>query len=269
MSEATFPSQRLKLEIAYDGTDFFGWQTQRKPTEQPTIQDQLHSAAARLYHENIHFHGSGRTDSGVHAWGQMAHIDLPHHLPFEKMNLPAAFRRYLPPTIIIKRAWLAPREFHAQRSAVQKTYKYLIFNNNFPHPLLRNQTHWYKYDLDLAKLQRMSELLVGKMDYASFQSQGTPVHTTVRSIYELNWKRKGSGLIEMRITGSGFLKQMVRNIVGTLIQLQREPGEGVHTLQEILDARDRQAAGPTAPAKGLCLWRVNYNTDLDRKCHRL
>jgi tRNA pseudouridine38-40 synthase len=255
---------KFRLLIAYDGTDSKGWQ--RQPNESSTVQGTLEKILTQVLDEPIRVVGSGRTDAGVHALGQVAHFSTSKSL--ESFDLRRSLNRMLPPTIHVRGLWQAPEEFHAQRSAEKKTYLYKIFNAPEPNPFLRRTWHHVHYPLDLQWFRAASQFLEGKHDFISMQSAGTEVLSTVREIFEVKWEEPKSGRITFSITGSGFLKQMVRNIVGTLLFLHRN-SEVPEKIKEIMDCRDRRLAAAPAPACGLYLERVIYPQNLDNRCRRL
>jgi tRNA pseudouridine38-40 synthase len=259
---------RIKLLISYDGTDFCGWQKQKEhkhASPLPSIQETIEKALSRVFNESIVMSGSGRTDAGVHAVAQIGHFDTEKTIP---KDLCWAIRGHLPSSIVVKAAWIAPSDFHSTLSATHKTYRYCIWNKQRSSALLDRFSWWVRHPLDLNFLTEASGFLIKNQDFKSFQSTGTPVKTTVREVYAAKWSAKASGIVEFSITGSGFLKQMVRTLVGTQVQLylkDRRPSE----MAEILEACDRQRAGPTAPPQGLFLQRVYYPPELDNKCRRI
>lgn len=257
-------STKVKLQLAYDGSEFGGWQRQK--TAMPTVQGVLEKAVSRLFNTNVKVVGAGRTDAGVHALGQVAHFVAPQ--PIERYNLVHAINSLTPASLSVHQAWEVPDEFHALASCTGKVYRYLILNTPTPSALRRHHFTWMRHPLDLENLNQMSQFLVGEQDFKSFQSAGTPVKSTVRKVWKAHWRRRSPQLVEFSIHGNGFLKQMVRNIVGTLLELQwnKEPPE---TIREILNARDRSQAGTTAPPQGLYLYHVQYPSSLDNKCRKL
>jgi tRNA pseudouridine38-40 synthase len=266
----TVPSSRIKLLISYDGTDYAGWQKQAEGDEftggRPTIQSTLEAALSKIFDTPIRTVASGRTDAGVHAEGQVVHFDAPRAIGDTK--LVRALNKMTPPTLGILKAWSAPSDFHALFSAKGKTYRYVIHNSREPNPLTaRFMTHFEK-PLDIDRLNALAEPLVGEHDFKSFQTSGTEVKTTVRTIREARWLKSSDGTIEFRITGTGFLKQMVRNIVGTLLYLHQNDGNPAD-MKRILQSLDRQAAKTTAPPEGLHLHAVYYPPELDNECREL
>lgn len=259
---------RIKLLVSYDGTDFCGWQKQKvhkHSPELPSIQETLEKALSSLFNEPIDLMGSGRTDAGVHAKGQIAHFDTEKPLP---KDLCWALKSLLPSTIVVKDSWTAPRDFHATLSATHKTYRYWIWNNPRPTALLARYSNWVRAPLDLEYLNKQAALFTGEHDFKSFQSVGTPVAHTVRTVFKAKWSQKSESLVQFEVTGSGFLKQMVRNLVGTQIDLFVK-GRPVEEMTKILGYRDRTKAGPAAQPQGLFLHRVYYPEDLDNKCRRI
>ena len=259
---------RIKLIVSYDGTDFCGWQKQKDhahASEKPSLQETLEKAHEKIFREKIDLSGSGRTDAGVHALAQVCHFDTEKTLP---KDLCWALKSKLPDSIVAKSAWIAADDFHATRSATHKTYKYWIWNSPRSTALLARYSQWIRQPLDLDYLNEQAKYLVGKQDFKSFQSTGTPVSSTVREIYSAQWKMKKKNLIEFEITGSGFLKQMVRNIVGTQTDFALR-GYPAEKMKEVLKAQDRKKAGPTAPGQGLFLYRVYYPQSLDNKCRQI
>ncbi len=255
---------KIKLEIAYDGTHFAGWQKQKTP--QPTIQGTLETALEKLLKHPVSLIGSGRTDSGVHAVGQIGHFST--EVDLERYNLLRALNSITPQDIVVKNAYYAPDEFHAIASAKRKVYKFLIHNSEVPTALRHRTTSWVRQPLDLVYLNQISQLILGEHDFKSFQSAGTDVKSTVRRIYSANWRQIGKNTIEFTIVGNGFLKQMVRNIVGTLLGLHKEKSAHEELLA-ILDKRDRRFALGTAHACGLYLYRVYYPAALDNRCRKI
>jgi tRNA pseudouridine38-40 synthase len=177
-------------------------------------------------------------------------------------------RALLPPSIVIKKAWIAPMDFHATLSATHKTYRYWIYNAKRQSALMHRYADWIRHPLDVEYLNRVSSNLIGKQDFKSFQTAGTDVVSTVREIYSAKWKVRNTHLIEFKITGNGFLKQMVRNIVGCQLMMQRK-GLDPDAIRDIISARDRTKSGQTAPARGLYLWKVYYPENILIRCTEL
>ena len=287
-TQAVTRLQTWKLIVAYDGTDFQGWQVQ--PGHR-TIQGELQSALQRIVGESPLPQGSGRTDAGVHALAQVASFPLQARIP--SVNLLRALNRTLPGSIRILAADTVPDTFHARHSAVAKTYEYRVLPiepaaAQICSPFLSRYVYAYSWRVDLGLLQRAAQVLIGEHDFRGFaasdpdlttRSRGFPpirqegrmhgalgesvqleARTTVRTIYSSDWKEQttdGFHLLVYRVRGNGFLHHMVRNLVGTMLDI----GRGYMSLDDIpsiLTARDRRLAGPTAPARGLFLHSVEY-----------
>ncbi|MCB9086364.1 MAG: tRNA pseudouridine(38-40) synthase TruA [Bdellovibrionaceae bacterium] len=258
------PTQKIRLLLAYDGTDFGGWQKQLEG--KPTIQGSLESVFSRLFDEPIQVVGSGRTDAGVHAIGQVAHLKTTKDV--SRYQLVRAANALLPPGIVIRRAWAAPDDFHALASATHKTYRYWVHNSPVPSALRGRYLTWIPRPLDLDYLQACLTPIKGEHDFASFQTSGTDSGPTVRHLREASWTRKSSNLLCFSVTSQGFLKQMVRNLVGTMVDLHFA-GRPASDMGVILAAQNRQKALGTARPEGLHLCRVYYPRDLDNRCRTL
>ncbi|WP_069840420.1 tRNA pseudouridine(38-40) synthase TruA [Bacillus sp. F56] len=245
---------RLKCTISYDGHLFNGYQVQ--PGKR-TVQDELEKALAVLHKskERIPVVSSGRTDSGVHAAGQVIHFDTPLAIPAERW--PYALNALLPDDIAVKQAEIADDGFHARFSAVKKEYRYFVYTEKHPDVFKRHYAYHFSYRLNVQDMREAAKHLIGTHDFTSFCAAKTEVQDKVRTIYELDWTETDNGL-QMRITGSGFLYNMVRIIVGTLL----DAGIGKISpddVKSMLEAKDREAAGRTAPGHGLYLWNVYYD----------
>lgn len=260
---------RIRFVVSYDGTDYCGWQRQKHgplKSVAHVIEDVLRKF---LNEPDLVLFASGRTDAGVHALNQVCHFDTVKPAEFfQSFDFPWAFRNKLPNSITIKQAWIAPPDFHATISATHKTYRYLILNTPRPSAMLTRYMDWVRKPIEIEHLQASSKLVLGKQDFKSFQSVGTVVPHTVREIYQADWVWRKPHVLQFTITGSGFLKQMVRNIVGTQLFLEKK-GESPDKMAEIIQARDRKIAGPPAVPQGLYLMRVFYPSDLDNRCLKL
>ena len=238
--------KRVMLTVAYDGTNYHGWQIQ---PERATIEQTLNEALSGLLGENIVVIGASRTDSGVHAYGNVAVFDTQARIPASKISY--ALNQRLPEDIRIRASREVPSGFHPRKTASVKTYEYRILNEEFPNPVKRLYSFFTYTPLDENRMQEAARFLEGEHDFKSFCSAGGQTETTVRTIYSCQVSRHETE-IALRISGSGFLYNMVRIIAGTLM----EAGKGKmqpQALQDILAAGDRRAAGPTAPACGLTL----------------
>lgn len=210
--------------------------------------------------------GSGRTDRGVHALNQWAHVDITN--PKDLENLQYKLNRMTPSSLYIKQVYSAPNDFHAQISSVSKAYKYRLLPEKDRNPFSERYCWQPGHPIDMEYLQKLAPVFLGEQDFSSFQSQGTPVRTPVRKILISRWVAKRGGVWEYQVQGTGFLKQMVRNMVGTMLKLEQlqSPTEALH---EILTARDRSLAAAPAPPQGLFLSSVQYPESLDNKCRKL
>lgn len=244
--------RNLKITLAYDGTDFCGWQIQ---PNLPTIQGLLEQILAGIEGSPVKVHGSGRTDAGVHALAQVASFHLSNPIPTE--NLRKAMNRLLPETVRVLQVEEAAAEFHARYSARAKTYEYRIWREEICPPPLSRFVFPFPYPLDEGRMQQAAPRLCGTRDFRSLAANGgEPVESTVRTVFSATLERDG-GQLTFRVRGNGFLHHMVRNAVGTLLEV----GRGNLTppdIDRLLDAKNRSAAGPTAPARGLFLVSVEY-----------
>ena len=249
---------KVRLMISYDGTDFVGWQKQN--SDPNTIQGILENVVSTIFNKPTRVIGTSRTDSGVHALCQMAHFECDRDP--RSFQLLRALNNMTPFNISIKKAWLAPNDFHALGSKSHKSYRYYILNSDFSDAFKSRYTWWYPKKLSLDWLNEASKSLVGTHDFKSFQSTGSDAKTTVRQITRAHWTLKDGNLLVFSIEGFGFLKQMVRNIVGTLIDSERY-GMPTSEIQNIMGKKDRQAAKTTAPAHGLFLAAINFDKNTE------
>ncbi len=243
----------ILLKIEYDGTGFSGWQRQsHKPTVQATVEDILRKFTGR----KVVLYGASRTDAGVHAKGQMANFDTEPKMPPEKW---AAFlNSSLPLSIRILESKKVASSFHAQKMAVSKVYEYRLMQRSCPSAIDKTVS-FFPRELDWEKIRSAMHWFVGEKDFKSFQGARASVLTTVRTIHRFELVKEDNGVYRFIIEGNGFLKQMVRAIIGTLLDV----GMGkldANEIPQIIAASDRRRAGPTADAKGLCLVKVNYST---------
>ena len=243
--------KRVKLVVAYDGTNYCGWQMQPNGI---TIEEVLNEALSTLLKEDIRVIGASRTDSGVHSLGNVAVFDTAARIPAEKISY--ALNQRLPADIVVQHSCEVAPDWHPRHCSSRKTYEYRILNRKFPMPTRRLDTYFVHYDLDIGKMRAAAEFLVGTHDYKSFCSVNTPVEDTVRTIYSCTVEKDGD-IITIRVEGSGFLYNMVRIIAGTLLQagLGRIDPEKI---SYILAAKNRETAGPTAPAHGLTMIGIEY-----------
>ncbi len=257
-------SVKVKMLLSYDGTGFGGWQRQK--SGRPTVQGSLEEALHQIFNEFVGICGSGRTDAGVHARGQVAHFVAPRK--FEGNKLLYGLNSLTPKEVAVRGLWEVPQDFHAMASAEKKTYIYTFYHSSTPCPFRQRFSVWCPREFDLNLLNSYSQALVGCHDFQSFQNSGSIVKNTVRRIWGTHWERSSHGEITFCITGSGFLRQMVRNIVGTFLELHHR-GAPPSDVVGILRACDRRKAGTTALPKGLCLDSVSYPEELDNYCRKL
>lgn len=264
---------RIKLTVAYDGTNYHGWQLQ---PGRETIEGELNKALSNLTGEQVCVTGASRTDAGVHALGNVAVFDTVSCIPAEKFSY--ALNQRLPADIVIQSSEEVPGDFHPRHCECKKIYEYTILNRKFPLPQYRNTAYFYYGKLDTGKMRRACKAFIGEHDFAGFCSSGAQVKSTVRTIYNLEIleeKMQEPGIstmenqecghdmadtgsiITIRVQGNGFLYNMVRIIAGTLL----EAGKGrinPDNMEEIIASCDRSRAGATAPAKGLKLVQIYY-----------
>lgn len=243
--------KRIKLTVAYDGTDYCGWQIQKNGI---TVEEVVNRALSRLTGEEITVVGASRTDAGVHARGNVAVFDTDTRIPAERIVY--AVNALLPEDVVVVRSEEVPAGWHPRKCVSVKTYEYRILNKEFPDPVRRRDTYFVSFSLDIERMRRAAEYLKGEHDFKSFCSAQTAVETTVRTIYDLDIKKEGE-IITIRVRGNGFLYNMVRIIAGTLAGVGRgyfEPED----MERMLEAKDRTQAGVTAPPQGLTLVGIEY-----------
>lgn len=242
---------RIRLLIEYDGTGYSGWQRQ---DGEKSVQQAIEDALRILTGEKSVLHAAGRTDAGVHALGQVAHFDTESRIPPDKFSF--ALNTMLPPDIRIKESGIADGRFHSRFDAKQKHYRYMIQNSPHASAVLRNQTMHVPQKMDLKKMRKAAEFLVGTHDFAAFTGSPCNVKTTVRTVYSIEITQSGS-LVQIDVVGSGFLYNMVRIIAGTLIYVGIGKLEA-EDVASILESKDRRKAGVTAKPQGLFLVEVRY-----------
>lgn len=242
-----------KLTLAYDGTRYDGWQKQGNTSN--TIQEKLETLLTRLEGQEIRVHGAGRTDAGVHARGQVCHCRL--HQEYTPETLRDYMNQYLPEDIAVLQAELVPERFHARLWAVGKTYCYQIRTSPIPDVFNRKYTYAYAHPLDVEAMRKAAGYLLGTHDFKSFCANRHMKKSTVRTLQMIEIQEE-EGILRIYYTGDGFLYNMVRILTGTLIEV----GEGKRTpesMREVLNRKNRQAAGYTAPPQGLTLCEVYYS----------
>lgn len=246
-----FQRTKYKATLQYLGTSYHGWQKQEHDL---TVQEVMESTLSRLAGDSVKVVGASRTDAGVHAKGQVAHFFFPakDSVP----NLKKAANAILPKDIRIKALTKASPEFHAQRHARRKRYEYHIYSGDVFPPFLCNRAIHVGHSLDLSLLNRAASLFLGTHDFSGFAASSTTVRNRVRSLFVSSFTKSGAHFV-YRVEADGFLHHMIRNIVGTLLEISRGKLK-VESVTEILRCRDRSMAGPTAPAEGLYLVRIWY-----------
>ena len=244
--------RNIKLTIEYDGKPYNGWQ---KQPNKPNIQGEIERAIYNITKEEVDLIGSGRTDAGVHALGQVANFKTNSNIPIEKLAL--AINSQLKNSIIIKKAEEVDERFHSRYNAKHKTYRYIINNSPCGTAIYRNLEYCFPIKLDVAKMQEAAKYFEGEHDFKAFKSSGTSAKNSVRTIYNASVKQEGEKII-IELTGNGFLYNMVRIISGTLLDvgLQKIKPEEI---KNIIEEKDRKKAGKTLPAHGLYLVEVKYN----------
>lgn len=246
-------ARNICLIVAYDGTDYHGFQRQTPPVV--AVQNVLEEKLAQVFGDTVEIAAAGRTDAGVHAAGQVVNFFTDGTIPVERV--PRAVNSLLPSDIVVCRAFEADREFSALHSAKEKTYRYRILTGEIPSPFSCRFAWHIRQPLDMGAMETAASSILGKHDFSSFRASGGAPMSPVRTVKSVECTRSGRELF-FSFSADGFLYHMVRNIVGTLADV----GRGVLTPKDfsaILAAKDRQSASATAPACGLCLMRVNYD----------
>lgn len=243
--------RNIRLTLQYDGTDYHGWQFQPNAV---TVQEVIELTLLRVIGYPVRLAGAGRTDAGVHAWGQVANFHTENPLPPEKLK--KALNALLPPAIRVLASVEAAPDFNSRKMARSKTYRYFIFRRPEPSPWIFRYSWHLTSNLDAEAMTGAAQNLVGKHDFSAFQASDCSARTSIRSVYSFRiWVKEN--LMAFEVAAEGFLKHMVRNMVGTLIEVGKgrlRPEE----VQRILESGDRREAGPNIPARGLFLWKVDY-----------
>ena len=243
--------RNIKLTIEYDGKDFNGWQ---KQPNKLNIQGNIEKVISEITKEEIELIGSGRTDAGVHAIGQVANFKTNSNIPIEKFAI--AINSRLKKSIIIKKAEEVPERFHSRYNCKKKTYRYIINNSDMGSAIYRNLEYNIKMPLNLENMKKASKYFEGEHDFSAFKASGTSSKSSVRTIYSADVKKENERII-IELTGNGFLYNMVRIMTGALIYVghKKIAPEDIKTM---LEEKDRTKAADTAPAKGLYLYKVSY-----------
>ena len=243
----------FKIVIEYDGSSFSGWQRQKND---PTVQETIEKALSRILNQATSISGSGRTDAGVHALGQVASFNAQTRL--DSAQIKKGLNSLIKEPVVIKDCIEMPGNFHAQYSAVSKEYRYHILNRLDPCAVGRSFIWHIKDPLDITIMNECCQILLGIHNFKSFENTGSPRSSTIREIFMARVQQAEDDRLIFKVRASGFLKYMVRNLVGTLVWAGKKkitPDQ----FREILEACDRTLAGPTAPPQGLFLYRVNYS----------
>lgn len=243
--------KRIKLVVAYDGTNYCGWQIQPNDI---TVEKVLNDTLTKLLGVETKIIGASRTDSGVHALGNVAVFDTDSTIPGERFAY--AVNCLLPDDIAIQESSEVAPDFHPRHCETRKTYEYKVLNRKFPMPTKRMDTYFYPYNLDVEAMKEAGQYLVGEHDFKSFCSVKTQTETTVRTIYAIEVKHVDDVII-IQVKGNGFLYNMVRIIAGTLMQVGSNK-MAPEKVKEMLNSCDRTVAGPTAPPQGLTLVEIEY-----------
>jgi tRNA pseudouridine38-40 synthase len=243
---------RLFFELSYDGTDFFGWQ---KQPDQISVQETIELCLSKLFAKHkIDITGCGRTDTGVHASKYFFHVDLPEKYEFNQLRY--KLNGMLPATVSIHRIFNVENDYHARFDAVLRTYHYFVHQDK--NPFLDRYSLYYKKELNVKKMNTAAELLIGEKDFSSFAKVNTDVKTHICNVTYATWENLDNGQIQFTISANRFLRNMVRAIVGTLLEV----GLGnisIKEFEQIIEAKDRGEAGTSAPARGLFLADVVYD----------
>lgn len=242
--------KNYKITVQYNGLNYCGWQ---KQPDSLGIQGNLEYAIYEITREKSSINGSGRTDAGVHALGQVANFRTSTNIP--PTSIPKALNAKLPKDISVIKCEEVDIDFHSRFNAKKKTYRYMIYNNEYRSPIYKDTSYQVKYDLDIKKMIEESKSLLGEHDFKGFMSSGSDIKDTVRTIYDVKIE-KNEDMIIFEIEGNGFLYNMVRIIVGTMVDIGR--GKIKESLKDIIESKDRGRCGHTAPAHGLFLKKVDY-----------
>lgn len=244
--------RNIKLTIMYDGKDFNGWQ---KQPNKLNIQGTIEKVLSEMTGEEIELNASGRTDAGVHSFGQVANFKTNSKIPIEKF--PIAINSKIKKSIVITNAEEVEERFHSRYNCKKKTYRYVIDNSEFPTPMYRYLEYNIPNKLNIEAMKKAAKYFEGEYDFKAFKSSGTSSKSSVRTIYKAEVKKAENNRIYIELTGNGFLYNMVRIISGTLVEVglgKIKPEE----IKNIIESKDRQKAGKTLPAHGLYLMNVNY-----------
>lgn len=244
-------SRNIALVLSYDGSNYHGWQTQANST---SVQSTLTAAVSSLFNENVKVTGCGRTDTGVHAKKYVASVRTSSEIPTERIAY--ALNSLLPNDISVSHAIVVPDEFHPVHSCTEKEYTYYMYTDAARNPFFEKRALHYRYPLDIAKMQQAANHFVGTHDFSAVRSLGTPVKSTVRTVFKCNVSQN-ENIVSITISANGFLYNMARAIVGTLLDVAAQKTEP-NDIPDILKSCDRARAGATAPAYALYMTNVFY-----------
>lgn len=242
---------RFVLTLSYDGTHYHGWQNQEKVS---SIQGVVEAALSKVANHSVDVVCAGRTDKGVHALGQVAHFDSNAERDLHGWLL--GINTYLPADIRVEAITSIQEDFHARFSAIARRYRYVIYNNRIPSALLRNQTSWFRFPLDITLMREAAQHLIGEHDFSSYRAVECQARSPIRNVQELTLQQKGK-FIFIDIKANGFLHHMVRNIAGVLLAIGSNKQNPIWA-KEVLEARDRRAGSITANASGLYFMEAIY-----------
>ncbi len=245
-------NKNFKIIIEYDGTNFFGWQKQKK---QKTVQGEIEKGLSKILNQAVTISGSGRTDAGVHAFGQVASFHADTNITPSKIK--TALNSLIKDPIVIRDCNLVSNDFHARYNAVSKEYHYFILNRKDPCAINRMYQWHIKSPLNILAMNQCCHAITGVLDFKSFENTGSPRSTTIREVFFAHIERLNNQRIVFKICAKGFLRYMVRNLIGTIVLAGLNKISIVEFIK-IRDAKDRTLAGQTAPAQGLILEKVNY-----------
>ncbi|CCK80571.1 tRNA pseudouridine(38-40) synthase TruA [Desulfobacula toluolica] len=245
--------KNFKIIVEYDGTDFFGWQRQN---DKKTIQGELEKALSMILNQDVRISGSGRTDAGVHAFGQVANFHV--NTGILPQNIKKGVNSVIKQPIVIRECQIVDNDFHGRYKAVSKEYHYFILNREDPCAIGRSYQWHIRHPLDIEAMNQCCNEITGVFDFKSFENTGSPRSSTIREIFFSHISVLDNNRLVFKICGSGFLKYMVRNLIGTIV-LAGLNKITVTQFRKILETKDRTKAGPTAPAHGLFLKKVNYS----------
>ncbi|HPA92647.1 MAG TPA: tRNA pseudouridine(38-40) synthase TruA [Petrotogaceae bacterium] len=244
--------RRVAIKLAYEGTEFFGYQGQRTKR---TVQDELEKGLQKIFGFRINTFVAGRTDTGVHAYGQVVAFDVPNdRMTFT--NIKDALNSMIPHDMYVKDVWEVPCTFNPRVTAVKRVYHYYIYSAPDPDIFFRNRVWWFPYDLDLSRMRQAAAFFIGEHDYTTFKS-GDDERSVIRTVFRVRILRQSNNIILIRVEGKSFLRRMVRNMVGALVKVGTGSWEP-QKIRELLELKDRSKSPAAAPPQGLYLYSVLF-----------